>query len=65
MGILYLFHMTYNLVNFVKFVYFLFFPILTDSVQVLIMDKVTVKVLSHCCKMSDITDQGISCKNQS
>ncbi|OAY49306.1 protein transport Sec1a isoform X1 [Manihot esculenta] len=28
--------------------------------KVLIMDKVTVKVLSHCCKMSDITDQGIS-----
>ncbi|CAI0385492.1 unnamed protein product [Linum tenue] len=28
--------------------------------KVLIMDKVTVKVMSHSCKMSDITDQGIS-----
>ncbi|CAK7347916.1 unnamed protein product [Dovyalis caffra] len=31
-----------------------------DSLAVLIMDKVTVKVMSHSCKMSDITDQGIS-----
>lgn len=31
--------------------------------QVLIMDKVTVKVMSHSCKMADITDQGISCKH--
>ncbi|KAL9234388.1 hypothetical protein vseg_009267 [Gypsophila vaccaria] len=28
--------------------------------KVLIMDKVTVKVMSSSCKMSDITDQGIS-----
>lgn len=28
--------------------------------KILIMDKVTVKVMSHSCKMSDITDQGIS-----
>ncbi|KAM6584667.1 hypothetical protein CsatB_011669 [Cannabis sativa] len=28
--------------------------------KVLIMDKVTVKVMSHSCKMADITDQGIS-----
>ncbi|PIN24669.1 Vesicle trafficking protein Sec1 [Handroanthus impetiginosus] len=28
--------------------------------KVLIMDKVTVKVMSHSCKMSDITDQGVS-----
>lgn len=28
--------------------------------QVLIMDKVTVKVMSHSCKMADITDQGVS-----
>lgn len=26
------------------------------------MDKVTVKVMSHSCKMADITDQGVSCK---
>ncbi|KAJ8749025.1 hypothetical protein K2173_013469 [Erythroxylum novogranatense] len=28
--------------------------------KVLIMDKVTVKVMSHSCKMADITDQGVS-----
>ncbi|CAN1332179.1 Protein transport Sec1a [Linum perenne] len=28
--------------------------------KVLIMDRVTMKVMSHSCKMSDITDQGIS-----
>ncbi|KAJ4825839.1 Protein transport Sec1a [Turnera subulata] len=28
--------------------------------HILIMDKVTVKVMSHSCKMADITDQGIS-----
>ncbi|XWS45933.1 hypothetical protein CRYUN_Cryun14cG0021900 [Craigia yunnanensis] len=28
--------------------------------KVLIMDKVTVKVMSHSCKMVDITDQGVS-----
>lgn len=28
--------------------------------QVLIMDKVTVKVMSNSCKMADITDQGVS-----
>ena len=27
------------------------------------MDKVTVKVMSHSCKMSDITDQDVSCKH--
>ncbi|KAL2234000.1 protein transport Sec1a isoform X1 [Sesamum indicum] len=31
-----------------------------SSWKVLIMDKVTVKVMSHSCKMADITDQGIS-----
>ena len=31
--------------------------------QILIMDRVTVKVMSKSCKMADITDQGISCKN--
>ncbi|KAL0379662.1 UNVERIFIED_CONTAM: SNARE-interacting protein KEULE [Sesamum angustifolium] len=31
-----------------------------SSWRVLIMDKVTVKVMSHSCKMADITDQGIS-----
>jgi hypothetical protein len=29
--------------------------------QVLIMDEVTVKVMSCSCKMADITDEGISC----
>jgi len=28
--------------------------------KVLIMDKVTVKVMSYSCKMADITDEGIS-----
>lgn len=28
--------------------------------KVFIMDKVTMRVMSHTCKMSDITDQGIS-----
>ncbi|GAV60235.1 Sec1 domain-containing protein [Cephalotus follicularis] len=32
----------------------------SKSWKVLIMDKVTVKVMSHSCKMADITDQGIS-----
>lgn len=27
------------------------------------MDKITVKVMSHSCKMADITDQEISCKH--
>lgn len=27
------------------------------------MDKVTVKVMSHSCKMADITDQEISCEH--
>ncbi|XP_055817442.1 protein transport Sec1a-like [Solanum dulcamara] len=31
-----------------------------SSWKVLIMDKVTVKVMSSTCKMADITDQGIS-----
>ncbi|KAI3504333.1 hypothetical protein L1887_32917 [Cichorium endivia] len=31
-----------------------------SSWKVLIMDKVTVKVMSSACKMTDITDQGIS-----
>lgn len=26
------------------------------------MDKVTVKVMSHSCKMADITDEGVSCE---
>lgn len=32
--------------------------------QVLIMDKLTVKIMSYACKMADITDEGVSCKNQ-
>ncbi|XP_010692247.2 protein transport Sec1a [Beta vulgaris subsp. vulgaris] len=32
----------------------------SKSWKVLIMDKVTVKVMSSSCKMADITDQGIS-----
>ncbi|KAK4848659.1 hypothetical protein QYF36_015782 [Acer negundo] len=32
----------------------------SKSWKVLIMDRVTVKVLSHSCKMADITDQGVS-----
>lgn len=32
----------------------------SKSWKVLIMDKVTVKVMSHSCKMADITDQEIS-----
>ncbi|KAF3440696.1 hypothetical protein FNV43_RR18981 [Rhamnella rubrinervis] len=35
-------------------------PITWLRFNVLIMDKVTVKVMSHSCKMADITDQGIS-----
>ncbi|KAG6435675.1 hypothetical protein SASPL_100550 [Salvia splendens] len=31
-----------------------------SSWKVLIMDKVTVKVMSHSCKMADITDQDVS-----
>ncbi|XP_022770272.1 protein transport Sec1a-like isoform X4 [Durio zibethinus] len=38
----------------------LFKSALMDLRQVLIMDKVTVKVMSHSCKMADITDQGVS-----
>ncbi|RXH93520.1 hypothetical protein DVH24_014096 [Malus domestica] len=34
----------------------------SKSWKVLIMDKVTVKVMSHSCKMADITDQEISPK---
>ncbi|XP_042491072.1 SNARE-interacting protein KEULE-like [Macadamia integrifolia] len=30
--------------------------------KVLIMDKVTVKVMSYSCKMADITEEGVSCK---
>ncbi|BFG21744.1 hypothetical protein CerSpe_080180 [Prunus speciosa] len=32
----------------------------SKSWKVLIMDKITVKVMSHSCKMADITDQEIS-----
>ncbi|XP_031269702.1 protein transport Sec1a [Pistacia vera] len=32
----------------------------SKSWKVFIMDKVTVKVMSHSCKMADITDQGVS-----
>ncbi|QCD91593.1 SNARE-interacting protein KEULE-like [Vigna unguiculata] len=28
--------------------------------KVLIMDKLTVKIMSHACKMTDITDEGVS-----
>ncbi|KAI3444687.1 hypothetical protein Pfo_001352 [Paulownia fortunei] len=31
-----------------------------SSWKVLIMDRVTLKVMSHSCKMADITDQGVS-----
>lgn len=27
------------------------------------MDKVTVKIMSYSCKMPDITDEGVSCKD--
>ncbi|KAL6007963.1 STXBP unc-18 S1 [Asimina triloba] len=33
---------------------------LIDWQQVLIMDKVTVKVMSYSCKMADITEEGVS-----
>jgi syntaxin-binding protein 1 len=33
--------------------------------KVLIMDEVTVKVMSCTCKMADITDEGISCESSS
>ncbi|KAL7207282.1 hypothetical protein ACSBR1_029276 [Camellia fascicularis] len=29
--------------------------------KVLIMDKVTVKIMSYSCKMADITEEGVSC----
>jgi syntaxin-binding protein 1 len=32
--------------------------------KVLIMDKLTLKIMSHSCKMVDITDEGVSCKDQ-
>ncbi|KAI7748600.1 hypothetical protein M8C21_012400, partial [Ambrosia artemisiifolia] len=35
-----------------------------SSWKVLIMDKVTMKVMSASCKMADITDQGISLVEQ-
>ncbi|KDO67938.1 hypothetical protein CISIN_1g0060292mg, partial [Citrus sinensis] len=28
--------------------------------KVLIMDKLTVKIMSHSCKMADITQEGVS-----
>lgn len=28
------------------------------------MDKLTVKIMSYSCKMADITEEGVSCKNQ-
>ncbi|XP_012851498.1 PREDICTED: SNARE-interacting protein KEULE-like [Erythranthe guttata] len=31
-----------------------------SSWKVLIMDKVTVKIMSYACKMADITDEGVS-----
>ncbi|KAJ0779305.1 putative sec1-like protein [Helianthus annuus] len=37
---------------------------LYDLLQVLIMDKVTMKVMSASCKMADITDQGVSLVEQ-
>lgn len=27
------------------------------------MDKLTVKIMSWSCKMADITEEGVSCKN--
>ncbi|KAJ0229159.1 SNARE-interacting protein KEULE [Hirschfeldia incana] len=32
----------------------------TSTWKVLIMDKLTVKIMSHACKMADITDEGVS-----
>jgi predicted membrane channel-forming protein YqfA (hemolysin III family) len=32
------------------------------GLQVLIMDKLTVKIMSFSCKMADITEEGVSCK---
>jgi hypothetical protein len=43
--------------------FMMFFPL--DSLQVLIMDEVTVKVMSCTCNMADITDEGISCESSS
>ena len=39
-----------------------FYGKMHDLLQVFIMDKVTVKVMAASCKMSDITDQGVSRK---
>ena len=33
-----------------------------SSVQVLISDKLTVKIMAYACKMAEITDAGIYCK---
>ncbi|XP_071693025.1 SNARE-interacting protein KEULE-like isoform X4 [Rutidosis leptorrhynchoides] len=33
---------------------------LVCSLDVLIMDKVTIKIMSCSCKMADITDEGVS-----
>uniref|UniRef100_K3YBP4 Uncharacterized protein n=1 Tax=Setaria italica TaxID=4555 RepID=K3YBP4_SETIT len=30
--------------------------------KVLIMDKLTVKIMSFSCKMADITEERVSCK---
>lgn len=35
---------------------------LCHEFQVLIMDKLTVKIMSFSCKMADITEEGVSCK---
>jgi syntaxin-binding protein 1 len=34
------------------------------SPKVLIMDKLTLKIMSHSCRMADITDEGVSCKDR-
>lgn len=34
-----------------------------SHMQVLIMDKFTVKIMAYACKMAEITDAGISCES--
>ncbi|KAK7302479.1 hypothetical protein RJT34_13369 [Clitoria ternatea] len=33
---------------------------LKSTWKVLIMDKLTIRIMSHSCKMADITDEGVS-----
>lgn len=41
--------------------FFSYWLIVMGILQVLIMDEITVRVMSCSCKMADITDEGISC----